>query len=379
VPPHVPGEVSWWVAGERERVARESSEWVRTLRLVYIATWLLGEEATAMVLGSVSNPTEVAARLRARGVAILCQAHLVRAARGSDHADDDGDGSWDSFEPLTRYLAMEPRVHTVFHFGDEFGEGNLTGVRVVREFLRPAAWLAANPHVLTVPLGPYFPLQHLGGISPTPASEARAYGWFFAGDANKPDCADELVSRCGMAQHMTRHAPDGLFFVHDGGFRGSILADRDFRRYLCSSYFALVPRGFRSVESFRLFEAIECGAIPVVLAQDEPHYRSLSRGMWGEHDGSLGGVLWVASWRDAADKINALVAAERLARALGEPGSLGAWSAAVQRLWAEWRRAAGREVRRFVWGAEEVGQTHWADALEAEPFQELAAVFGAFV
>jgi hypothetical protein len=255
-------------------------------------------------------------------------------------------------------------VHTVLQTGDEFMKPfwwdvlGPYGVKVVREYWMPREWRADKP-VLSVPLGPFLDLEMMGVAPVAMRERARSYGWFFAGDLNKPENDEAtLISRPYMLNLFLQTVPDGLYYTHFHGFGNALLSPRTYLTYLCDTYFAPVPHGYAALECFRLYEALECGAIPVALAMDLPFYLDHSDGLWGSYEGRLGGVLWVESWHQAAELINHYMSQERAARARGLPSVLAPWADAARSLWHQWRDAVGERVRAFVWGVpglEEVG------------------------
>lgn len=88
----------------------------------------------------------------------------------------------------------------------------------------------------------------------------KKYLWSFVGQVQNPfrqACVDVL-----------KDIPNGFLHVADsfGGIENGI----EYQEYLdimCQSVFVICPAGSMCVDSFRLYEAIECGAIPITNAR----------------------------------------------------------------------------------------------------------------
>lgn len=85
----------------------------------------------------------------------------------------------------------------------------------------------------------------------------RKYLWSFVGQLQNPfrlACVD-VLSRL----------PDGFMRIVEG-FGGQGESGMDYQEYLdimCNSKYVICPSGSMVVDSFRVYEAIECGAIPI--------------------------------------------------------------------------------------------------------------------
>jgi len=84
----------------------------------------------------------------------------------------------------------------------------------------------------------------------------RTLVWSFAGYLKKSD-------RTLICQLFERFTP---YVIHEtGGFNIGLLNTTEYAQLLCSSKFVLCPVGNCSLDTFRLYEACEAGAIPVTL------------------------------------------------------------------------------------------------------------------
>lgn len=140
----------------------------------------------------------------------------------------------------------------VIHLGDEFSRSPLA-------FYRCAAFVYRNyyrPEALRLPHGRFFALGYKSGFTRdlnVPAIDARSHAWSFAGQVK--------TSRAGMLRAAQR-IPGG--HAHVTQRFGTGLEVGEYAGLLADTVFALCPRGNYSVDCFRVYEALEAGAIPVV-------------------------------------------------------------------------------------------------------------------
>ncbi len=121
---------------------------------------------------------------------------------------------------------------------------------VFRNYYRPAAQRPG--HTYYYPLGS--PVGLKANLLPKAISE-RKYVWSFAGQIK--------TSRRGMIEAAQRVKGGYTHFTHDFG-DPSGLSRKDYAEVLSDTVFALCPRGNCSMECFRLYEALDAGAIPIV-------------------------------------------------------------------------------------------------------------------
>ena len=142
----------------------------------------------------------------------------------------------------------------LYHLGDEGYRDCLDCYRYASAILRPygSFLLGEDSRVLSLPLG------SRTGFAPAaakrPAAERR-FLWSFAGDANKSNRAHmlEALKPFGPAHiHLTVgfNTPDALP-IHQ------------YRALLEDSAFVPCPIGWLNQETYRLYEALEAGAIPI--------------------------------------------------------------------------------------------------------------------
>jgi hypothetical protein len=121
---------------------------------------------------------------------------------------------------------------------------------VVRNYYRPSA--AKLSHCLHVPLG--YKAGFTAGLVPRPISERRN-AWFFAGEVKG--------RRRGMLTAANR-VPNGRAVITARWDDPNGLSTEAYAQGLADAVYAPCPRGNDSVDSFRVWEALEAGAIPIV-------------------------------------------------------------------------------------------------------------------
>jgi hypothetical protein len=140
----------------------------------------------------------------------------------------------------------------LFHLGDEYFRSNLTNYAAFDFVVRmlPAAPMNV-PGVFPLALGL---TNNLGPPVTTPASE-RPLTWFFAGDWK----ADRNV----MANSF-RHLPGGYLSLPKSFYGERGISRADYLSKLASARFAPSPAGNVCIETFRPYEALHFGAIPLL-------------------------------------------------------------------------------------------------------------------
>lgn len=167
-------------------------------------------------------------------------------------------------------VLKQARAHRIpnvglFHMGDEEGKQDLgfyaDADYVIRNYWFPAAVASPGPQSLGVMWAPNGYRAGLGPIDPArqlPISH-RAMGGFFSGVLTGRHLADE---REAMVQAVGT-SPVPCMIMTTPGF-GQGLGPTAYGAWLCNSRFALVPAG-NSHETIRLYDALEAGAIPVMV------------------------------------------------------------------------------------------------------------------
>ncbi|MGG6296972.1 hypothetical protein ACQ4M4_21460 [Leptolyngbya sp. AN02str] len=158
---------------------------------------------------------------------------------------------------LTRFKAAGYRVG-VIHLSDEWFTYPIDfypdAAFVLRNFYRDDAF--RHPHVYFIPLGYKRGLhQH---ITPDRPMRDRQHSWSFAGSI-----AGKISRRHMMAS--ANRLPGGIAYISGNAFNDSSnLSFEGYAKLMSNTVFALSPGGNRCVETLRVYEAMEAGAIPVV-------------------------------------------------------------------------------------------------------------------
>lgn len=113
------------------------------------------------------------------------------------------------------------------------------------------------------------PIHEQSGEYEKPAS-ARPYRWSFMGGINKS-------SRRQMFEVM-QTIPNGAHHLTMGWMTEDALGPRDYRTVMNHSVFVPCPAGWANLESYRTWEALEAGCIPLVERREGYDYFSLALG-----------------------------------------------------------------------------------------------------
>lgn len=119
----------------------------------------------------------------------------------------------------------------------------------------------------------------------------RAYNWSFAGNVARPQ-------RLKMARHMG--CIEGYFFYRADGFNSKhALNTAQYRDLLLESTFSPCPIGNSSFDSFRVYESLEAGSIPIVQSTHKGDYFTH---LLGPHP-----LLVVEDWQEAPGLVRKLL------------------------------------------------------------------------
>ena len=174
----------------------------------------------------------------------------------------------------------------------------------------------------------FIPLGCKAGFSGSGAAQksagARKYMWSFAGDAKKSTRAEMLKAMSGIA--------DGCTHLTEGFGSADALATPAYRALLDESVFVPSPCGWSNLESFRTWEALEAGCIPIVETRPGFDYYTA---LMGAHP-----MPGFATWDEAAAFIRKL--------SLEEIEVLRVRCAAW---WQDRKPMIARDTRAFISGA----------------------------
>ena len=139
----------------------------------------------------------------------------------------------------------------LFHLGDESGAYNLSTVynncNYIWRFFCSNRYFS-NSKVKCIPIG------YKSGVI-NKKKEKRKYKWAFTGTPHKSSRHDLLFQFSGIKP----------FFCHKTEkFDVKIISVNEMSDILSSTEFLPCPNGFFHPETYRLYEALECGCIPIV-------------------------------------------------------------------------------------------------------------------
>jgi hypothetical protein len=146
--------------------------------------------------------------------------------------------------------------------GDDVGFYHLGMCKhIFRTYYHPM--VSKYPHVTTIGLGYKTGFTRIQVSTEYP----RFYHWCFAGNLHSASRLSQVVSYCPLFPYYLHTTMDG-FSSKDG-----LTVDK-YKHMLLSSKFALCPQGQGNLDTFRFYEALEAGCIPVVLREtaQQPSY-----------------------------------------------------------------------------------------------------------
>lgn len=221
----------------------------------------------------------------------------------------------------------------LLHLSDEFGrpEGRddltiytLPGCKgVLRNYMRTDYPPGTESKVRVIPLGYHWSPGVQNPIEETPQSPFRETHWCFFGTnwCNREEAMKPLIdSKLTGAYRFTKewNAPDAV--------------PRDeYLSQMLNSSFVPCPGGMNQ-ETFRVYEALECGCIPIVLKQDgnEAWVRWLQDEL---------GIVVAKDWADAVRIMTTLVT---------KPETLEIYRRQVLQSWMQWIGRLQEEVQRWM-------------------------------
>jgi hypothetical protein len=119
-------------------------------------------------------------------------------------------------------------------------------------------YLPILPHkeIYQIPLGYTDIIAEFSG-SVVPAIYARKYTWSFCGDIFKSDRQKMIASLSEIEPHYCH--------IYKGFMGAESLSGREYWEILSNSVYSPCPIGNVNIDSYRLFESLEAGAIPMII------------------------------------------------------------------------------------------------------------------
>ena len=219
------------------------------------------------------------------------------------------------------------------HFLDENFEGLYE--EIYRNFLGVFRCHWSNvfneKYVRKMPLG-YSNGMGRAGRAIEPAS-TRKYVWSFAGQIAKSSRPDMVKALLPVKPYFLSGTDDisGLTFLSREDREPKLLTPSDFSDLLLQSTFSPCPMGNVQLECFRLYEALECGSIPIVEKRLTMDY---FRELLGEHP-----IPTVRSWPEARTFIQQM---------LGNAGEIDALQERCLSWWDGYKQSYREQVIEFV-------------------------------
>ena len=171
------------------------------------------------------------------------------------------------------------------HLSDEAFRDDTAAYRYCEAVLRNyrSEVMAAHARVQFFPLG-YKSCFALGESTSRPAG-SRRYLWSFAGDVKKSTRRTMLTSLNAL--------PRGFVHLTEGFGSADSLSTETYRSLLEDTVFVPCPGGWANLESFRVYEALEAGCIPIVERRPGFDYFT---DLLGAHP-----IPTVSTWSEAAE------------------------------------------------------------------------------
>lgn len=225
------------------------------------------------------------------------------------------------------YARFRGKNAFLVHFFDENYEGGYEIYENFRGVIR-CFWSSVfnQSHVMSMPLGYAAGTKRAAPFEP---ASQRKYLWSFIGHLEKS-------SRPDMVKALSRLEPHFLFATD--GIRGipafparRAMYSSEYSEVLAQSAFSPCPMGNVNLESFRIYEALECGSIPIVERRMTLDYFA---NLLGDHP-----IPTVRSWFEAQRLI---------CRMIENPDEIDAVQDRCSKWWNDYKRRYSESVGRFL-------------------------------
>jgi hypothetical protein len=171
--------------------------------------------------------------------------------------------------PSAYYAQFRGRNAWLLHLSDETYEGGYDAYANFRGVLRNYRSTVFNARrVLPIPLGYGDGFDHSAIL---PAIANRSHLWSLVGEGHKSSRPEMLCAFAPLKPQLV-HATDGPNLAP--------LPRRHYQQTLLDSVFIPCPMGNVSLESFRIYEALECGSIPLL---EKRVFFDYFAGLFGDH------------------------------------------------------------------------------------------------
>jgi hypothetical protein len=181
----------------------------------------------------------------------------------------------------------------------------------------------------------------------------KKYTWCFAGQIH------EQGDREKMIESLKKCNGEHNLHIAEGWQSSDSLSTQEYKNILEQSIFAPCPRGNTSVDTFRLYEALEVGAIPIVEKSD---YWS---NLLGEHP-----LIETASWNNISKDINLL---------LGNSEWIVEHSKKVQSWWNEYKKQLKQKISNTIAAKTDAPKKITVDPAKHKEFLKLRNEWSNFI
>lgn len=216
-----------------------------------------------------------------------------------------------AYEPYFRRCREAGKNIVLLHLSDEWFSGGYETYKyfdlVLRNYSTP---LARDPGIITLPLG-Y--TNGMGDTPPIRPADQRAIAWSFAGEVK--------ASRLDMVKALSSLEPHAVTDTSPKPDRPATrLSKPDFKAQMGETVFAPCPMGNVVIDTWRMYESLESGCIPLVEARRTLDY---FQELFGPHP-----IPTFRSWADARRYCRRLI--DDKPRLLQTQAEIAAWWAAVK-------------------------------------------------
>ena len=189
-------------------------------------------------------------------------------------------------------LHQQKKQITLLHISDEFGLDDIRMYnhpaikKVLRNYWRPD--VSSNPKVQILPLG--YANNRCAQSKSNPAFADRQNLWGFAGSLDRPGRIDalEILRKTGPYEEHTKQTWSAP----------AKLDASTYTEHLRNAKFVPCFAGSKSLESYRLYEALENGAIPIYVPSESHNSADEYTELYGKHP-----FLGFPSWQKAAEML----------------------------------------------------------------------------
>ena len=198
----------------------------------------------------------------------------------------------DLFALLGKLYAEKKRI-TLIHISDEFGSDDIRMYnspavkKILRNYWRPD--VSSNPKVQIIPLG-YANDRQAKNKSENPSFSERTNLWGFAGSLDRVGRSEALA--------ILRSAGPYEEYTKENWSLPGKLGPEQYTAHMRNVKFVPCFRGSRALESYRFYEALEHGAIPIYVPSESQQSKDEYAELYGKHP-----FLGFPSWQKAAEML----------------------------------------------------------------------------